>query len=157
MKALPRDIVHGIEAGLLAGTVQVAIGKAEEIALQLPPHESADIAPRFMRRVANAMGTDLSPVTRWLLGTAFHYGLAATWGAIYAIAYERRPLRPVLAGALLGGLIYGTTFPRWGAAVLSRTERPPERRTRRMSLVDLSVAMSFGFATALIYDRIQRR
>jgi hypothetical protein len=59
----------------------------------------------------------------------------------------------LVGGALLGGLIYAITFPHWGGAVLSGTERPPHRRSWRQELVLATAALSFGFVTALLYGR----
>lgn len=145
--------VRGMGAGLIAGTVQVMVGKAEE-KLLLPPWEDADIAPRFMHRLAlRYFGVDINPPARWVLGTAYHYGYSAAWGALYAVARERLRFHPLLGGLVLGGVIYGITFPRWGSAVQSGAERPPEKRTTAMEIVAVSVATVFGLATALAYER----
>ena len=57
---------------------------------------------------------------------------------------------------MLGAVIYLITFPKWGAAVLTGTERPAGARTPRMTFVAASVAMAFGIATGLIYDVLTR-
>ena len=49
---------------------------------------------------------------------------------------------------VMGALIYAITFTRWGGAVQTQAERPPEVRTRRMTFVAASVAMTYGIATA---------
>lgn len=150
------DLVHGIGSGLAAGVLQVMVGKAEE-KLLLPPGEDADIAPRLVRRLAEGVGERVSPPTAWVLGTAFHFGYAAFWGAVYALARERFRFSPVVGGAILGGLIYGITFPSWGGAVQTEVERPPEVRSRRMTFVALSVAAAFGMSTAMVYERFRNK
>jgi hypothetical protein len=82
----------------------------------------------------------------------FHLGYGAFWGAGYALAVRDRPVSPIIGGTLLGGLIYALAFPRWGAAVLTKTERPPERRTTKMNLVAWSVALTYGVVTSLLYN-----
>lgn len=149
-------VVQGVESGLAAGMVQVIVGKVEE-KLLLPPGEDADIAPRLVRRLADDVGERLSPPTAWALGTAFHFGYSAFWGGLYALARERYRFAPLAGGAILGGIIYGITFPSWGGAVHAQTERPPGQRSRRMTFVALSVASTFGIATAMLYERRRNR
>lgn len=148
--------LRGSAAGLAAGVVQVAVGAAES-ALFLPPHEDANIAPRLMDRLAKDMGKDLSLEAEWALGTAFHFGYAAGWGALYGLVDEKLEPHPLLGGAALGALIYAITFPRWGGAVQADVERPPEVRTRRMTFVAASVAMTFGIATAYANQALKAR
>lgn len=147
-------ILRGAAAGVTVSLVQAVIGKAEE-KLLLPPWENTNIAPRFMARLAADLGQTLSPVERWTLGTGFHLGYGAFWGASYALIRERYPVHPVVGGTLLGGLIYFITFPRWGGAVQTQTERPPEERTSRMTFVAASVTLGFGILTALLYERLR--
>lgn len=147
-------LARGVAAGVAASVVQAAIGKTEEIAF-LPPWEDANFAPRLVSRLAGRMGVDSSATENWAIGTLFHLGYAAWWGGLYAISRERIPLRPVPGGLLLGGLIYGITFPSWGGAVQTGTERPPEQRTWRMDVVTVSVAFGFGFCTSLLYERLR--
>lgn len=150
------DLVHGMGSGLAAGVLQVMVGKAEE-KLLLPSGEDADIAPRLVRRLADDLGRRVSGPTAWALGTAFHFGYAAVWGALYALARERFRFSPLVGGAMLGGLIYGITFPSWGGAVQTHTERPPRERSRRMTFVALSVATAFGLSTAIVYERLRTK
>ena len=146
--------LRGAAAGLVGTMVQTTIGKGEDLAF-LPPWENADIAPRLIDRLAEDLGYDIPEWAEWTLGTAFHLGYGATWGAIYAAAHERYRPHPVVGGMALGGLIYAITFPRWGGAVQTRTERPPEQRTWAMEVVAISVALGYGLATALTYDRLR--
>jgi hypothetical protein len=148
-------LVAGAAAGVLAGTIQVVIGKTEEIAI-LPQHEDSNFAPRLVDRLASMIGQDASKTTEWVLGTAVHFGYAATWGALYALARERYPTNPWVGGAALGGLIYLITFPSWGGAVRTGTERRPESRSWAMEVVAASVAVGFGLSTSLIYESMRR-
>ena len=155
MRSTPSTLLRGAAAGVAASVVQAAIGKAEDLAF-LPPHESADIAPRLVDRLAKKAGLEPERSTEWVLGTVFHVGYGAAWGMAYGLAQERLRLEPAVGGLLLGGLIYGITFPTWGGAVQTDTERPPEARTKRMEAVAVSVAFGFGLATALIYGELAR-
>lgn len=148
------EAILGAAAGVAASVVQAAIGKTEE-KLMLPPWEDSNIAPRLVDRVLDRFGVDPSPATEWILGTGYHLGYGASWGAAYAAVRERHPVHPLLGGALLAGVIYGITFPRWGTAVRTETERPPRRRTRRMSFLVASVTLGFGVATAYTYEALR--
>jgi hypothetical protein len=143
---------RGLEAGLIASVPQVLLAKAEERAL-LRRGEDADIGPRFVERLARVAGLRLREDTKWLAASAFHFGYATFWGTAYALAYRRWRPHPLLGGAVLGGLIYGITFPHWGGAVLTGAEPPPHRRSWRQELVLATAALSFGFVTALLYGR----
>lgn len=147
-------LLAGAAAGLVGSVVQAAIGKSEELAF-LPEREDSNIAPRLMARVAEAVGEDLSTRAAWALGTVFHLGYGAGWGALYALARERRPVDPLIGGLALGGVIYAVTFPRWGGAVQTRTERSWKRRSREMEVVAASITLGFGLATAAVYERIR--
>ncbi len=145
-------VVRGAGAGLVACVVQVLVGKGADYAV-LPEREDTHIAPRFVRRMAEDLGEPVSETTQWVLGTAFHLGYAVFWGGAYGFAYRKRPVEPVVGGTLLGGLIYALAFSRWGVAVQTGTERPPERRTKRMTAVAATVALTYGLTTALLFGR----
>lgn len=149
-----RTIADGAVAGCVASTGQAAIGKGLE-KLVLPPHEDADIAPRMMKALGKRFGKKPSPPQKWLLGTLFHYAYGAGWGAAYALVRERTEVDPLVGGGTMGALIYGITFPRWGVATLTGTERPPRRRTARMEFVAASVAIGFGVMAAQVYESIR--
>jgi hypothetical protein len=154
---LRRDLLHGALAGAAAAVPQAMVGKTEELAL-LPPWEDSNIAPRLVDRVGTRiLGEHPSEVENWVLGAAFHFGYGAGWGALYAAATHRRRVPPLVGGALLGTLIYGITFPRWGGAVRTGVERSPERRSPQMTVVAWSVTLSFGLATAGILEWLSRR
>ncbi|MCL6640133.1 MAG: hypothetical protein K6T92_02055 [Candidatus Rokubacteria bacterium] len=142
----------GVEAALAASVPQVLLPKLEE-KLLLAPGESADVGPRFVERLAAMAGRRLPEDIKWLAASAFHFGYAALWGALYALVWERRPVSPVLGGTALAGLIYLITFTPWGGAVRTGTEAPPARRSRRQELVLATAPLVFGVLTALIYGR----
>lgn len=155
MQTTISTLARGAAAGLAATLVQTAVGKAEELAF-LPPGENSDFAPRLVHRLGQDVGVDVPESAKWTLGTLFHLGYGATWGAGYALVRERYPVHPVVGGALLGGIIYGITFPNFGAAVQTQTERPVGVRSRRMEVVLASVTLSFGLVAALAYERLRR-
>lgn len=142
----------GMEAALIASVPQVLLPKLEE-KLLLPPGDSADLGPRFIERLAARARRPLPEDVKWLAASTFHFGYAAFWGALYALAYQRRPAHPVMGGMLLSALIYVITFTPWGGAVLSGTEAPPGRRSARKELVLLTAPLVFGLGTALGYGR----
>jgi len=154
-RALGGGVAAGAAAGLAASVVQVVVGKAEDW-LFLPRGETADIAPRLVDRMVQRLDTRASGPMKWAVGTAFHLGYGAFWGAVYGAVQRRLRLHPLLAGAGLGLLIYGITFPRWGAAVRFGVERPPQHRTRRMTIVAASVALTYGLAVGAFYRRLAR-
>jgi hypothetical protein len=147
---------RGIEVGLIASVPQVLGTHIEERLLGLP-EGSANIGPRFIQRLGEMTSQRLSEEIRWLGAAAFHFSYSASWGAIYALAYERRPVRPEVGGLILSGLIYAVTFPNWGIATKTRTERPHRRRSWRRELLLLSPPLIFGMGTALLYGRGPRR
>lgn len=148
------NLLLGAVSGLVATLVQTAIGKVEEKAF-LPPWEDSNIAPRLVDRVLKRLDIDPSLATEWVLGTAYHLSYGASWGVGYAAVRERRPVHPLVGGALLGGVIYGVTFTRWGGAVQMDVERHPRRRTPAMELVAASVTLGFGLSTAFAYEYLR--
>lgn len=143
---------RGMEAGLIASVPQVLGTHFAEELLGLP-QGSANIGPIFVQRIGQKFRKKLSEEVRWLGASAFHFGYAAAWGALYAMASKKRPLHPVLGGLILSGVIYATTFPRWGGATQTRTAPPPERRDWRMKLLLLTPPLIFGMGTGLLYSR----
>jgi hypothetical protein len=149
-------IRRGAEAALVASVPQVILPKIEE-KLLLEFGEDADLGPRLIERLAKATKRRLPEDMKWLGASAFHFGYAAFWGVLYALAYERRPVHPLVGGGALAGLIYLITFPSWGGAVVTGTERPPEARSWRVEVVLWTAVLSFGLGTALLYGKGPRR
>lgn len=160
MKSMqPRTLAalrRGVEAGLVASVPQVLGTHLEERLLDLP-EGSANIGPRFMQQLAKITRQRLSQDVKWLGAASFHFGYSAWWGAIYAVAYEKRPVHPAVGGLALSGLIYALTFPNWGMATRTRTERPPRRRSWRRKVFLFAPPLIFGMGTALLYGRGPRR
>jgi hypothetical protein len=150
-------VVRGVAAGLIAGVPQVVLTQIETGLFGLR-REQADIGPRFVRRVTQRfVRTSPASPAEWLLATLFHFGYAAQWGALYALAQEWRPTPPLVGGPMLAGLIYTLAFSPWGAATQTGTERPPERRPTRETLMHWTAALSFSLTTAYVYDWLRRR
>ncbi len=147
---------RGIEAALLASVPQVLVPHAEERLLGLPP-EDGDLGPRFVEQLARLAQRRLPEDTKWLAASSFHFGYAAFWGALYALAYQRRPVPPWLGGAALSAVIWAAAFPAWGGAVRSGMELPPGRRGWRKELILATAPVVFGLGTALLYGRGPRR
>jgi hypothetical protein len=156
MARLGTAVVKGVTAGLLAGIPQVVLTQVETGLLGMP-REQADIGPRFVERLARQLGTSLSPPLRWLLATAFHFGYAAQWGALYAIVQECRRMPPLIASPMLAALIYALAFSPWGAATQTGTERPAHRRRTRETLLHWTAALSFSLSTGYLYEWLRRR
>jgi hypothetical protein len=142
----------GIEAAMLASVPQVLLPKLEE-KLLLPPGETADLGPRFIETLARHGRRPLPEDVKWLAASSFHFGYAAFWGTLYALASRRQRLHPVLGGTALAALIYLITFTPWGGAVQTGTEPPPNRRSWRRELVVMTAPLVFGLGTALLYGR----
>ncbi len=152
-------VLHrGIESAMLASVPQVLVPKAEE-KLLLRGRENADLGPRLIQTLADRFQKRqrLGEDTKWLAASAFHFGYSAAWGSLYALAYDRHPVKPWVGGLLLGGLIHAITFPRWGLAVLVGTEKRPRDRSWRMEAVLATAPLVFGLGTALLYGRGPRR
>jgi hypothetical protein len=110
----------------------------------------------MMKAIGKRIGKKPSPAEKWVAGTVFHYAYGVGWGMAYALVRERvMMLDPLFGGGVMGGIIYGITFPRWGLATLTQTERPPHRRTARMEAVAVSVAVGFGLIAAYSYEALR--
>jgi hypothetical protein len=150
MAMLRSAAISGVGAGLIAGVPQVLLTQAEVRLLGLPS-QRADIGPRFVRRLSQHLGQSLPSKLQWWLAAAFHFGYAASWGGVYALAQEARPVQPLVGGPMLAGLIYLVAFSPWGAATQSGAEKSPERRPERESLLHWTAALSFSLTLAYTY------
>jgi hypothetical protein len=149
-------VAKGVLAGLVAGIPQVVVTQIETQVFDLP-REQADIGPRFVQRLAQHLGTSLSPPLKWLLATGFHFGYAAQWGASYALLQEGWRMPPLVGAPMLAALIYTLAFSPWGAATQTRTERPAHRRRTRETLLHWSAALSFSLSMAYCYEWLRSR
>lgn len=143
---------RGIESAMVASIPQVLVPKVEEW-LFLREDESADLGPRFIDALARRVDRELPEDVRWLGASAFHFGYAAFWGALYALANERWRMRPWVGGQMLAAVIYLITFPSWGGAVLSGSEPAPRERTWRLEVMYATAPLIFGLVTAWLYGR----
>jgi hypothetical protein len=153
---LASTIGRGALAGLVAGVPQVLLTQAETRLLDMPA-ERADIGPRFARRVAEQLDTEMPRAQRWLAAGAFHFGYAAFWGALYALLQRWRPAQPHVGGPLLGALIYTVAFSPWGAATQTGTERPVEVRPTRETFLHWTAALSFALTLAYLFASLTGR
>jgi hypothetical protein len=149
--------MRGVAAGLIAGLPQVALTQIETGLLGIP-RERADIGPRFVRQATRRFtGATPSSPTQWLLATLFHFGYAAQWGALYALIQQWRHTAPLVGGPMIATLIYGLAFAPWGAATQTGTERRPEHRSVRETLLHVTAALSFGLSVTYAYDWLAAR
>ena len=96
---------------MAAGIPQVLLTQLEAWLLPMPRHY-ADIGPRFVWRLSEHVDADLKNEHHWLLAGAFHFGYAATWGAVYSLLQRWRPAQPHVGGPLLAAFGSG-----WGASL----------------------------------------
>jgi hypothetical protein len=147
-----RAMVRGVVAGLVAGIPQVVLTQIEAWLMPTTARHAADIGPRFVQRLDNALETDLEREHHWLLAGAFHFGYAAWWGSMYAVLQRWRPAQPHVGGPLLASVIYWLAFSPWGAATQTGTEQPVERRPTRETLLHWTAALSFSLCLAYLYE-----
>ncbi len=147
---------RGVEAAMVASVPQVLVPHAEEWLLGLP-EDTANLGPRFVEQLAHKARARLPEDMKWLGASTFHFGYAAFWGALYALAYERRPVPPLLGGALLSAAIWAVAFSGWGGAVQTGTEPPPRRRGWKREVLIATAPAVFGLGTALLYGHGPRR
>jgi hypothetical protein len=147
--------MKGAAAGLGAGIPQVLLTQFEARALGLPGSQ-ADIGPRFVQRVEQHLDAPLRRAERWLVAGGFHFAYSAGWGLVYALLQRWRPAQPHVGGPLLAALVYAVAFSPWGAATQTGTERPVQTRPTRDTLLHWTAALSFGLATAYVYERLER-
>jgi hypothetical protein len=155
MASLRADLLRGVGVGIAAGVPQVLVTQAEARLMGLHGDE-ADIGPRFVHRVSRQLDAPRpGKVQGWLLAGGFHFGYAAGWGGLYALLQHWRPARPHVGGPLLAALIYTVAFSPWGAATQTGTERPPESRAARESVLHWTAALSFSLTLAYLFERLE--
>jgi hypothetical protein len=146
-----RALARGVAAGLFAGIPQVLVVQLVEELLGLPPAK-ADIGPRFVQRVAEQLGTRLHPVPKWGLAALFHFGYAASWGALYGLVDRWLRPPPAVAGAALGAVIWVAAFSPIGVGTQTGTERHPRRRHLGEHLLHWTAALTFSLTTAFTHQ-----
>jgi len=155
--SIGRSVLVGASAGLLAGIPQVVLTQLEAWLLPTTPRHSADIGPRFVKRVSQKFDANLEREHHWLLAGAFHFAYAAWWGALYAVLQRWRPAQPHVGGPLLAAVIYTLAFSPWGAATATGTERDTKERPTRETLLHWTAALSFSLSLAYLYASAQQR
>jgi hypothetical protein len=149
-------VARGAVAGILGSVVQVGVGFAID-KLLLPPKQHNNIAPRLVKRLAQWTGRHGSAPRDWALGTLFHLGYAAGWGALTGLTRHLTGAGPLPVGGVGGALIYLAAFSPTGVGTLTRTEPPPRARGWRKQLSLVAVSSVFALSTALIDDWLARR
>ena len=152
------NVTRGVIAGLLAGIPQVVLAQAAGFAMGR--RDQADIGPRFIEHAEQHTARSLSVPMRWALAAVFHFEYAAGWGVAYALIVEAagwRRVPPWLGGGLLTAVVYTAAFSAVGGATQTGTERPPERRDWRDTVVHCTAAGGFAFSTAYLYHWLRER
>lgn len=106
---------RGAVAGILGSVVQAGVGLALD-RLLLPPRQHNKIAPRLIKRLAQWTGRRGSAPRDWTLGTLFHLGYGAGWGALLSVARRLTGAGPAPLGAVGAALIYLAAFSSRGPA-----------------------------------------
>jgi len=154
--AYARAAAQGAIAGVLGSVFQAGVGLAFD-RLVLPPKQHNNIAPRLIRRLAQWTGRRSSAPRDWTLGTLFHLGYGAGWGALLGLARNLTGAGPLSLGGIGGALVYLAAFSPKGAGTLTFTEPPPRARSWRKQASLVSVSSAFALSTALLDDRLARR
>jgi hypothetical protein len=146
----------GAIAGLVAGTVQPAVGWAIDQVF-LPRGHDNNIAPRLVNRSVRRAGHPSHPVLDWVGGTLFHYAYGAGWGAAYGVARRASRLPPLALGGIFAGLIYLLAFSQVGVGTQTGAEQHPDRRPwcKQASLV--AVVLAYVVSLVVAYDRLAPR
>jgi hypothetical protein len=143
-------------AGVLGSVIQVGVGLALDKVL-LPPKQHNNIAPRLIKRLAQWTGRRGSAPRDWTLGTLFHLGYGAGWGALLGVARELSDARPLPLGGAGSALVYLAAFSPRGVGTLTLTEPPPRARGWRKQASLIAVSSAFALSTAILDDRLARR
>ncbi len=147
---------RGAVAGVLGSVVQVGVGLALDRFL-LPPKQHNNIAPRLVKRLAQWTGRRGSAPRDWSLGTLFHLGYGAGWGALLGLGRHSTGAGPLSLGGVGGTLVYLAAFSPGGVGTLTRTEPPPRARGWRKQASLVAVSSAFALSTAFLDHRLARR
>jgi hypothetical protein len=147
---------RGAVAGILGGGVQAGVGLALD-KLLLPPKQHNNIAPRLIKRLAQWTGRGGDASRDWTLGTLFHLGYGAGWGALLGLARQLTGAGPLSLGGIGGALIYLAAFSSGGFGTLTATEPPPRARGWRKQASLVAVSSTFALSTAWLNDRLALR
>jgi hypothetical protein len=147
----------GAVAGLVAGTVQPAVGWVIANTI-LPRGHDNNIAPRLVNRsVRRTTGHRSHPVLDWVGGTLFHYAYGAGWGAAYGVARRESRLPPLALGGIFAGLIYLLAFSQIGVGTRTGAEQEPDRRPWFKQASLLAVVLAYVVSLVVAYDRLAPR
>src|SRR5688572_4281819 len=147
---------RGAVAGVLGSIVQTGVGLAFD-KLLLPPKQHNNIAPRLIKRLAQWTGRRGSAPRDWTLGTLFHLGYGAGWGALLGVARDLSGAGPLTLGGIGGALVYLAAFSHRGVGTLTFTEPPLRARSRRKQASLVAVSSAFALSTALLDARLAGR
>jgi hypothetical protein len=151
-----RAAMRGAAAGIVGSLIQVGVGLALD-RLVLPPRQHNNIAPRLIKRLAQWTGRRGNAARDWTLGTLFHLGYGAGWGALLGVgraATDAPPSAPTASG---GALVYAAAFSSKGGGTLTLTEPPPAIRGWRKQVSLVAVSSAFALATAWLDAGLERR
>jgi hypothetical protein len=156
MATYAKSAARGAVAGVMGSIVQTGVGLACDKFL-LPPKQHNNIAPRLIKRLAQWTGRRGSAPRDWSLGTLFHLGYGAGWGALLGLARQLTGAGPLPLGGLGGALVYLAAFSPKGVGTLTLTEPPPRARGWRKQASLIAVSSAFALVTALLDHRLARR
>ena len=154
LPGLPSDALaalSGAGIGLLGAGVQTMIGLLLD-RLFLPNGEDNNIAPRLVMRSFQRLGYGENGPRDWALGTVFHFGYGAMWGAVLNVARARTGVPASVLAIPVGATIYGLAFSRAGVGTRTGTEQHPDLRLGRKQVSLMAVANAYAVATGLLLD-----
>lgn len=147
--------VSGAAIGVAGSGVQALVGYAID-RFFLPRGEDNNIAPRFVRRVFGMMGKRRNDTRDWALGTVFHLGYGAVWGAALNVARAGTRAPASALAVPLGAALYALAFSRFGVGTLTGTEDHPKRRPERKQASLVAVDLAYTVPTAIMVDLLAR-
>jgi len=147
---------RGAVAGIMGSIVQAGMGLALD-KLLLPPRQHNNIAPRLIKRLAQWTGRQGNAPRDWALGTLFHLGYGAGWGALFGLGRHATEAPPLVTGGIGGALVYSAAFSSKGVGSLTMTEPPPSLRGWRKQVSLVAVSSAFALVTASLDAWLARR